>query len=601
MLDRLKTVKNLAYSRGGSAVRRHLDEADEARMRRADEKKAKRAARLRHAPRAAARLAEQRARMTDAEVEDHKAMIAAGYRNRAWTRGCVKRRLEVGYEFPGGVVGGELQERFTFRGLKSDDHPILKAFVATLPRARKGLGVGMTKAFLEEVDWKVLGLDAPYVGGNKKVLGWVRVDLDTLFASWGHLQDELLDCLGDGRLMPHVATGYVRPNGKVVRPHLLFMLPYGNGIRTGEGARVGPQALFRAVARALYHALAPLGADSGGLANLLRTKNPLSPHWGTAIMNEADPLSLRDLADLLGPLPSADDVERRAAAVRAAEQGGTDEAESNAAFTYFRRVAFEAMCAWHAAGDRRLTLDRRDDLATALYRALEGEARAMPKPKPALATLRCVCRHTALRFDPSRIQGARPGRGALRDQLRGVDDLRARQRAGAAHTARQRRDRTVAAIVAALNRAGGPDAGTTTIARVATLPLRTVQRNWREAVNVFASREAATAQASAGCATRCLVKRPGHPRPSQPRDRHTATSADRHRVRLPRQPEQRPHHPVRTPSQPGTTVIPPGLGPLGRIRIVPPPEPSGGRRSPPPVPSFLRHRVLATEKWRAGG
>ena len=49
MLARLATVKNLAYGRAGSAVRRHLDDADEARLRAADAKRRRKAADRRRA------------------------------------------------------------------------------------------------------------------------------------------------------------------------------------------------------------------------------------------------------------------------------------------------------------------------------------------------------------------------------------------------------------------------------------------------------------------------------------------------------------------------------------------------------------------------
>jgi hypothetical protein len=197
MISRLATVKNFARGTHGASVRRHLDDADEARLLKADKKALKRAAARRRAadPKHIERERGKLAAMTEEERIDHLEMLAALDRNRTWTRACVQQRLNVGYRWYGGCIGGELQEAFLYRGLKSGDHPILQAFVSTLPRAAKGLKVGMTKSFLEKVKYKVLGLDAPYVGGNKRVLGWIRIDLDTLFASWGHLYDELLDVL----------------------------------------------------------------------------------------------------------------------------------------------------------------------------------------------------------------------------------------------------------------------------------------------------------------------------------------------------------------------------------------------------------------------
>jgi hypothetical protein len=189
----------------------------------------------------------------------------------------------------------------------------------------------------------------------------------------------------------------------------------------------------------------------------------------------------------------------------------------------------------------------------------------------------------------------------LREQLRGVNDLRERQRAGAAHTAQRRRDRTVAMLTAALRRVGGPDAGTAAVAREAGLSLRTVQRQWRAAVHVFSSQKASTAHASERGVTRCLVKRPGQARRHS--HTHSSTSPDSSKAHLPRLPEQ----PSPSPAQPiawrGTVVQIPGLGRLGKIRIVPAPDPSASRGPPPSVPSFLRRVISAslTARIHLGG
>jgi hypothetical protein len=119
------------------------------------------------------------------------------------------------------------------------------------------------------------------------------------------------------------------------------------------------------------------------------------------------------------------------------------------------------------------------------------------------------------------------------------------------------------------------------------LSLRTVQRHWRVAVHLFGDQKGASVHPSAGGDVRCLVKRPGATRYSH--HLHTATSTGRSSIQLPQLPRRRrPPSPVDSVPWRGTVVQVPGLGPLGKVRIVPPPDPVAGRDSPPPVPGFVR-------------
>jgi hypothetical protein len=614
MLARLATVKNLTIAGDLSSIRRFLDEGDEARARDDDERRLKRA--------------RERARRlkSGAQPDPEKAAIIEFMADRRQSMAASDRvRLEIGYRWWGGILGGERQEAFLYKELKSRDHPLIAAFVRCVGR-RGRIKTGMTKAYTEEGASKLRALDERYVDGNALVRGFIRIELDSTFASWGHLAQELLDILGPN-LMPHFGTAYVRANKEVVRPHLTWLLPFGNGIRWDDGAWEAPKRLYKAVARALCGVLLPLGADVGGLSNPLRVKNPCSPHWGVGIFNESNPLTLGEIAELLSPLPSMSELRRKAAVVMAAAEG-VNSCESNSAFSEFQRVAFATVRAWHDTQDLRLTLDDRDALRAELFREIGPGARAAfahgMKPRQAMAILGHVVRYVAEHFDPERMQGARPNRGCLRESLRGVDDLSARQRAGQEHVAQARRETSLTRIAAAIRACGGLDAATTAaVARAAGVSQRTVQRRWADAVKIFAGGVEGAAAARELGDTWCIVKKnlaTRHTAPNtgrqgigaadqgrQTQRRHLHASPTGHpRVRLPRLPEQKPSWPGQPIPWPGTTtIIPPGLGPLGRVRIripVPSDSPSG-RRSPPTVPDFLRRGISAslTARVHLGG
>ena len=105
------------------------------------------------------------------------------------------------------------------QGLVSDEHPILALFTSKLPRA-KNLRTGDTKAQSDSTDSKMLALDSPYVEGNKKVAGFVRVDMDGAM-SW----EEVAAACQEARVpLPNVAVGYLDADGRFLSPHLVWLL-----------------------------------------------------------------------------------------------------------------------------------------------------------------------------------------------------------------------------------------------------------------------------------------------------------------------------------------------------------------------------------------
>ncbi len=435
----------------------------------------------------AARLAEEQRKLKAAKKRAFRAptpaqleFLQSRHAKKLARKEILRQRYERGYVFAGGAVGNLHQDAFVFQGLKSADHPLLQAFVAMLPR-RDRLQSGMTKEILDgEGDSKIMALDLAYVEGNKKVMGFIRLDIDAIFSSWGHLSDLIHDL---GVPLPHIGVGGRMDDGRIRNPHLIWLLPLGNGIRTGQGALRAPTALYRAVGRGLCKALLSIGADPGGLSNQMRVKNPLSPHWSTCILNDAMPMSLSDLASWV-------DIQVKASALTqayvelTAERDGIPAVESNRAFIAFRQAAFETLKGWYRSGDSRMLLTDREDLAISLTFALRRQARAAlscgRKPRQAMAILQRVCRFAAEHFDPDKVASQRVNAGILKEELTGIRTLRGRQQAGAAYTAKTKRERTMKILADYI--AKHPEATKAQVARDLGLSRDTVYRLWYEAV-----------------------------------------------------------------------------------------------------------------------
>lgn len=407
-----------------------------------------------------------------------------------------RSRLEHGYMWWGGEdATGRERQPFVYKGLRSDEHAHLKLFASCLPKARpwaraadetelkQSLMVG-TKEFAKAVGSKLLGLDKPYVEGQKSVRGFIRIDCDGVFASWDALRLALVDALESVDLLPHIVVADELSDGRIIRPHFIWLLPEKSRIRFDSKALPGPQRLYHAIARALTAACIPIGGDVGGLSNMMRVKNPLSPHWSVAIANERDPLCLADLMVRLEPWMSADEASmaERQTAVRGAAIG-IDACQSNQFFRDATAACWSLARQWIADGDERGGFVG-DDLAEAFTVALGHDARhamASVPPRKAMAMLGSVCRWAARHFDPSaRRRTVNPG--ALRGQLDGLS-LNERQAAGGRHAASTRRDASLDAIRAAVDAmmSQGEEITKAAVARRAGIAYRTVLRLWDEA------------------------------------------------------------------------------------------------------------------------
>ena len=115
---------------------------------------------------------------------------------------------------------------------------------------------------------------------------FLRVEVNRLF-SWAEIETA---CRETGYPVPNVAVvGWVGPDGRVHRPHLIWLL--AASVCFTEAGKKRFRALFDGVLRGLTSALLPFGADAGGRLNCMRVKNPLSPLWSRRVFGEA-PYSL---------------------------------------------------------------------------------------------------------------------------------------------------------------------------------------------------------------------------------------------------------------------------------------------------------------------
>jgi hypothetical protein len=201
---------------------------------------------------------------------------------QAQRREEVRLRLSLGFRWPGGLVAGNpayARAPLAYAGLVSEEHPLLRLFVASTPRASR-LQTGDTKARVDRVGQKLLALDSPYVVTSRTMGRVLRVELDRAFAGgFAELADAITACSVP---LPNLAVGYLDPAGRLLNPHLIWLIEHAV-VLTGKGRR-NPQKLWRAVLDGLTAGLLPIGADPGGRTNALRMKNPLSPLWDRRIL-----------------------------------------------------------------------------------------------------------------------------------------------------------------------------------------------------------------------------------------------------------------------------------------------------------------------------
>lgn len=202
-----------------------------------------------------------------------------------WKEAARQRKVAVKRRIRDGQKGRTVGE---YRALASDQHPVLKAFVAKVPKGKR-MSVGGDKAVVGPAPHrsKLLGCDAPYLETNKTMRGLIRVELDSDVT-----RAEIETACRDAKVpMANIIVGH-RQGEAWHRPHLLWIL--GNSVAFTGAGQVKFRALYQRCLYGLTAILEPLGADCGGTMNACRMKNPLSEAWSSEVAAEV-PCSLNDL------------------------------------------------------------------------------------------------------------------------------------------------------------------------------------------------------------------------------------------------------------------------------------------------------------------
>lgn len=370
--------------------------------------------------------------------------------------------------------------------MRSSHSHVLRRIVQLTPRASR-MATGRSKDIMRSTDSKLLALDDPYVTLNTKVRGVFRLDLDLTFRSWETLRWEItqlpLPCL------PHAAVGFELPDGRVERPHLLYLLPYGSEVwfdPDDERCRRDIMGLWRGVHAGMVKTFLPLGADPGGLSNAMRIKNPLSPFWSVRLWNETTFPDLSEWAGWVDTAATRDRMIRDSAAALS----GVERRASNVLFTTFQEWCYASLREMHGAHDpayvAAILRKDRDTLAELLFDRLVGNAsRLADRPKQAQAILYRVVTYAADHWDPSRAcRDGKRDRGACAADVEGMRDVRSRQATGARYAAGLRSERNLERLVAAMREAmrEGAELTKTGMAARARISRPTVHKHWDAAL-----------------------------------------------------------------------------------------------------------------------
>lgn len=382
--------------------------------------------------------------------------------NRFHVRAAEEKRMRLervrdGYVFPfAREIAGRVRQPFVEKGLRTLGNPILKLFVAQIPRGGKARASD-NKSELYVPYWsKMLTLDCPYIEGNKKFLSFIRLDCDAVFTSAEACVVVLQERVEAGAIphLPHIIVGDELPNGNFANPHFLFMLEVGvwNNEKDAR-CRQTPIRLFEAVSRGLTSALLDIGVDPGAPQGTLRCKNPISPIWRTMTPNAEHFMSLKEYASALRDMKSTrPDLIRRAAEL----QSGMGKLKSNELFNKLLDFGVKLLANWHYSRDERMRLPV-EELGNAVYDSMAAYVSSSRLSEERAAyVIEKVATHLAVSFNPKKLDKPR-ARKRLAHIVEGMTTVEDRQRAGAvyAHGARNKKSLdTLKATVVDLRDAG---------------------------------------------------------------------------------------------------------------------------------------------------
>ncbi|MBP0439896.1 hypothetical protein [Tianweitania sediminis] len=425
--------------------------------------------------------------------------------------GLIRERLEDGFRMRSGrVVCGRWREGVHEKGLRSNSLGLPgKMFVAACRRGGN-LRMSWDKANLGyESRSKLLSLDAPYYEANKEFLGFWRIDVDGTWPDIYAFRDDVYQLVGSRiPFAPHLVAGDELPDGRFVKPHLIFFLPYGQAVwNKPEDPRCNMRTVkfFEAVYYGIVDALESLGADPGAPATTQRGKSPLSPMFESFSMNDREFMSLSEWAEWV------DTSLNREALVRqhAAEHAGTEVKTSNELFTAVQREAYGLLRKWYFESDLRIRGRTEGGLADELHEALEPVAQEIAaglggslSEKQVTLLVSKVASYAAGAFDPARLEKKDVVRKTLLHVVDGIGSVRERQQVAAAYASKERSDKTLARLVGAWDTLAveASEVSKSALAREAGVSRPTVYARWADLQSVLEGRK--------GCKVRCIDKKP---------------------------------------------------------------------------------------------
>lgn len=398
-------------------------------------------------------------------------------------REIVRERLQDGYVLPfAREIGGRVRQPFREEGFRTDDNLVLKYFVTLVPR-RGRARASMDKATLAVQCYsKMLTLDYPYVELNRTFMAALRVDCDGVFVSAAACLDDLKTLVCQKRLpcLPHIVVGDLLDDGRFVRPHFIWLLPYGMAVwrSDDERCRSAPVRLFDAVCRGLVDACLEIGADAAAPTMTMRMKNPISPLWHTITPNQNTFPTLTEYSRSLNMKTSRAKLARQAAAI----QSGLGLIASNALFDPLREEGKRLLIKWHV--DRATCMTgTRDALADHLHEALIEFAKASGLSDTQVGYVSYkVANYLAHDFDANKVDRKQRNRHRLLGTLDNIHSVVERQAVGGRYAAKANAERTLKLIVDAYQRLLNENKAVnkSALARESGVSRRTVINRWAD-------------------------------------------------------------------------------------------------------------------------
>ena len=342
---------------------------------------------------------------------------------------------------------------------------------------------------LEPAHHKVLGLDAPTVEGNKRLLGFLRLDTDLTWRSVEHLMSKLRKKVEDRKIrsMPNFIVGVKTANGRLIRPHLIWLLPIDRGVLNVANKHL---RLFKSVYYGLCHALADLGADPQAPTTSQLTKNPLSPLYHTECPTDEWPMLAEHASCLeLG--------HNRVKLIRKSVATVTGETfrHSNEFFNGCLDAARGLMTGWleesdpvytaaFETGDFGLLIDRLQEALSTLVTCDGMRPRSMEYARHKVAIW------TVETWNPNKVSTAGlPTRGRLAHVVEEIRGMKARQAVAGQYAAQVRADKTLGRLVEAWDRlAANGVRSKSALAKEACLSRQTVHNRYGDLQAALAER-----------------------------------------------------------------------------------------------------------------